>query len=46
MLQNIFEAITITGSENKLKRVNLTTSCKQYGVHLGPAKCPMKERDP
>ncbi len=46
MLQNFLEALTITGAEKKLKRVLLTTGCKQYGVHLGPVKCPMKESDP
>jgi hypothetical protein len=46
MLQNFLEALTITGAKKKLKRVILTTGCKQYGVHLGPVKCPMKESDP
>jgi hypothetical protein len=30
----------------QLKRVLLTTGGKQYGVHLGPVKCPMVETDP
>lgn len=45
MLQNFLEALIITGAEKKLKRVILTTGAKQYGVHLGPVKCPMVETD-
>lgn len=45
MLQNFLEALKITGAEAKLKRVILTTGAKQYGVHLGPVKCPMVESD-
>lgn len=46
MLKNFLEALTITGAAKKLKRVILTTGAKQYGVHLGPVKCPMEETDP
>lgn len=44
MLKNFLEALTLNG--NKLKRVILTTGAKQYGLHLGPVKCPMEESDP
>lgn len=46
MLKNFLEALEITGAAKKLKRVLLTTGAKQYGVHLGPVKCPMEESDP
>lgn len=46
MFQNFLSALKITGAEKKLKRVILTTGAKQYGVHLGPVKCPMEESDP
>ncbi|CZR53516.1 related to wound-inducible protein AWI 31 [Phialocephala subalpina] len=46
MLKNFIEALAINGTEKKLKRVILTTGAKQYGVHLGPVKCPMEESDP
>jgi hypothetical protein len=44
MLKNFLEALAINGVQ--LKRVLLTTGGKQYGVHLGPVKCPMVETDP
>lgn len=44
MLKNFLEGLAINGT--KLKRVILTTGAKQYGVHLGPVKCPMEESDP
>lgn len=44
MLKNFLDALAINGC--KLKRVILTTGAKQYGVHLGPVKCPMEESDP
>jgi hypothetical protein len=44
MLQNFLDALAINGVQ--LKRVLLTTGAKQYGVHLGPVKCPMLETDP
>lgn len=44
MLQNFLEALSI--NKVQLKRVLLTTGAKQYGVHLGPVKCPMEETDP
>jgi len=46
MLKNFLHALEITGAAKKLKRVLLTTGAKQYGVHLGPVKCPMEESDP
>lgn len=46
MLSNFLEALKITGAASKLKRIILTTGCKQYGVHLGPVKVPMEESDP
>lgn len=46
MLQNFLSALTLTGASKNLKRVLLTTGAKQYGVHLGPVKCPMQEDDP
>ncbi|KAF3903030.1 hypothetical protein AA313_de0201396 [Arthrobotrys entomopaga] len=46
MLRNFLDALDITGASKKLKRVILTTGCKQYGVHLGQVKCPMEESDP
>jgi hypothetical protein len=44
MLQNFLEALSI--NKVQLKRVLLVTGAKQYGVHLGPVKCPMEETDP
>lgn len=44
MLQNFLEALSI--NKVQLKRMLLTTGAKQYGVHLGPVKCPMEETDP
>jgi hypothetical protein len=44
MLQNFLDALALNGV--KLKRVLLPTGGKQYGVHLGPVKCPMEESDP
>jgi hypothetical protein len=44
MLKNFLDALAINGC--KLKRVILTTGAKQYGLHLGPVKCPMEESDP
>ena len=46
MLKNFLEALEHTGASKKLKRVILTTGCKQYGVHLGCPKQPMEESDP
>ncbi|EPS44925.1 hypothetical protein H072_1072 [Dactylellina haptotyla CBS 200.50] len=46
MLQNFLDALDLTGASKKLKRVILTTGCKQYGVQLGQVKCPMEETDP
>jgi nucleoside-diphosphate-sugar epimerase len=46
MLKNFLDALKINGADKKLKRVILTTGAKQYGVHLGPVKCPMEETDP
>lgn len=45
MLKNFLEGLKINGTDKKLKRVLLTTGAKQYGVHLGPVKCPMEETD-
>lgn len=44
MLKSFLDALKI--NKCKLKRVILTTGAKQYGVHLGPVKCPMEESDP
>lgn len=44
MLQNLLSALSI--NHTQLSRVLLTTGAKQYGVHLGPVKCPMSETDP
>ena len=46
MLRNFLEALEHTGASKRLKRVILTTGCKQYGVHLGCPKQPMEETDP
>ena len=45
MLQNFLDALRIAGVSKKIKRVILTTGCKQYGVHLGKVKNPMDESD-
>jgi hypothetical protein len=44
MLQNFLDALALNGVQ--LKRVLLVTGAKQYGVHLGPVKCPLTESDP
>ncbi|KAF3931655.1 hypothetical protein ABW20_dc0108746 [Dactylellina cionopaga] len=46
MLRNFLDALDVTGASKRLKRVILTTGCKQYGVQLGQVKCPMEETDP
>jgi len=46
MLRSFLDALDITGASKKLKRVLLTTGCKQYGVQLGQVKNPMEETDP
>lgn len=45
MLHNFLTALAFTGAARHLKRVVLTTGAKNYGVHLGPVKCPMEESD-
>ncbi|RAK96243.1 SDR family oxidoreductase [Aspergillus ibericus CBS 121593] len=46
MLENFLTAMSLSGAEKTLKRVVLVTGAKHYGVHLGPVKNPMEERDP
>nr|CEG04783.1 unnamed protein product [Fusarium clavum] len=46
MLQAFLDALVKNGIDKHLKRVLLVAGCKQYGVHLGPAKNPMIESDP
>lgn len=43
LLENFLKALAINGVQ--LKRALLVTGAKQYGVHLGPVKCPMEETD-
>ncbi|KAF2096873.1 NAD dependent epimerase/dehydratase family protein [Rhizodiscina lignyota] len=45
MLEAFLNALDITGASKTLKRIILVTGAKQYGVHLGAAKCPMMESD-
>lgn len=45
MLSNFLKALTKSGQTNGLKRIVLTCGLKQYGVHLGQPKNPMREDD-
>ncbi|KAI0839684.1 NAD(P)-binding protein [Hypoxylon sp. FL0890] len=45
MLSNFLEALTKSGQTTELKHFNLTCGLKQYGVHLGQPKNPMREDD-
>ncbi|RYP35906.1 hypothetical protein DL767_003595 [Monosporascus sp. MG133] len=45
MLSNFLEALTKSGQTKELKRIVLTCGLKQYGVHLGQPKNPMREDD-
>ncbi|KAI9822490.1 MAG: hypothetical protein M1827_000209 [Pycnora praestabilis] len=46
ILKNFLEASAISGAEKNIRRIFLTTGARQYGVHLGAPKNPMKESDP
>lgn len=46
MLDNFLGALKIIGALSSLKRVILVTSAKQYSVHLGAPKNPMRESEP
>ncbi|KAK5634664.1 hypothetical protein RRF57_010377 [Xylaria bambusicola] len=46
MLSNFLEALKKTGRIANLQRIVLTCGLKQYGVHLGRPKNPMREDDP
>ncbi|OTA59671.1 hypothetical protein K449DRAFT_407076 [Hypoxylon sp. EC38] len=45
MLSNFLEALTKSGQTQELKRFSLTCGLKQYGVHQGQPKNPMREDD-
>ncbi|RYP80520.1 hypothetical protein DL769_002404 [Monosporascus sp. CRB-8-3] len=45
MLSNFLGALTKSGQTKELKRIVLTCGLKQYGVHLGQPKNPMREDD-
>ena len=40
ILKNFLDALDVTGTAKKPKRVILTTGAKQYIVHLGPPQEP------
>jgi nucleoside-diphosphate-sugar epimerase len=46
MLSNFLSALSKTGAINDVKRIILVCGAKQYGVHLGMPKQPMKEDAP
>ncbi|KAI0846162.1 NAD(P)-binding protein [Daldinia vernicosa] len=45
MLSNFLEALIKSGRTRELKRFSLTCGLKQYGVHQGQPKNPMREDD-
>lgn len=45
MLQNLLDALRLTGALAAVERIVLTCGLKQYGVHLGETKQPMREDD-
>ncbi|SPQ19186.1 2c328a9d-3154-4131-bf54-d8c66fa1b544 [Thermothielavioides terrestris] len=46
MLHNFLRALELTSAIAQTKRILLVTGAKQYGVHLGQPKNPLRETDP